>query len=158
MITKKEYKRADLAGGEHSHGFLHRDFPGETGYMMRASASLRQVWLTHADAFHLDIEKNVLPRLSVRKQVRARLRHVRDPGTTQSAVVPPSTMHPKSPNHAVLPKASCKTSNDCHTLMTTCSRPPKSPKTSTTATKRSSGNAYSHVCSDGSGGSRVFSC
>ena len=39
--------------------------------------------------------KNVLPRLAVRKQVRARLRHVRDPGTTQSAVVPPSTMHPK---------------------------------------------------------------
>ena len=94
-LPKKEYKRADLAGGEHSHGFLHRDFPGETGYMMRASASLRQVWLTHADAFHLDIEKNVLPRLSVRKHVRARLRHVRDPGTTQSAVVPPSTMHPK---------------------------------------------------------------
>ena len=44
-----------------------------------------------------------------------------------------------------------KTSNDCHTLMTTCSRPPKSPKTSSTATKRSSGNAYSHVCSDCSG-------
>jgi len=63
--------------------------------MMRASASLRQFWLTHADAFHLEIEKNVLPRLAVRKQVRARLRHVRDPGTTQSAVVPPSTMHPK---------------------------------------------------------------
>ena len=61
-----------------------------------------------------------------------------------------------SQNHAVLPKASCKTSNDCHTA--TCSRPPKSPKTSTTATKRSSGNAYSHVCSASSGGSRVFSC
>ena len=30
---------------------------GETGYMMRASASLRQFWLTHADAFHLEIEK-----------------------------------------------------------------------------------------------------
>ena len=37
-------------------------------------------------------------------------------------------------------------------------QPPKSPKTSTTATKRSSGNAYTHVCSDSSGGSRVFSC
>ena len=49
------------------------------------------------------------------------------------------------------PKTSCKTSNDCHALMTTCSRPPESPKTSSTATKRSSGNAYSHVCSDSSG-------
>ena len=75
------------------------------------------------------------------------------------------------------PKTSCKTSNDCHALMTTCSRPPKSPKTGSTKTtckrlndentlmttcsrsqhcvnslrKRSSGNAYSHVCSDSSG-------
>ena len=46
----------------------------------------------------------------------------------------------------------CTTSNDFHTLMTTCSRLPKSTKTSTTATKRSFGHANSHVYSDSSGG------
>ena len=62
--------------------------------MHDASASLRQFWLTHADAF-FEIQKNVLPELPARKQMRARLRHVGNPGTTQSAVVPPSTTHPK---------------------------------------------------------------
>ena len=62
---------------------------------MHSSASLRQFWLTHADAFHFEIEKNVLPRLAVCKQVGARLCHVGNPGATQNAVVPPSTMHPK---------------------------------------------------------------
>ena len=30
---------------------------GETGYMMHSSASLRQFWLTHADAFQFETEK-----------------------------------------------------------------------------------------------------
>ena len=30
---------------------------GETEYMKHSSASLRQFWLTHADAFHFEIEK-----------------------------------------------------------------------------------------------------
>ena len=63
--------------------------------MHDASTSLRQFWLTHADAFHFEIEKNALSRLPAHKHVRARLRHVGNPGTTQSAVVPPSTTHLK---------------------------------------------------------------
>ena len=66
----------------------------ETG-ILRASTSLRQFCLTYADAFHFEIEKTAAPGVPAHKQVRARLRQVGNPGATQSAVVPPSTMPPK---------------------------------------------------------------